>query len=435
MVIGGGIAGLTAARALADAFTEVLILDRDARSGPDPRPSVPQGAHPHILLTSGKAVLEQFFPEFGHAILSAGGVEIDWSRDLRYFDEGAFVAGGPRPMPMYLASRPLIEDVIGRLVDSRDPVERRFETQVVRPVEEEGTVTGVEIRRSRDVEFLAADLVVDATGRASRTPTWLSENGYVPPPTEQVTSHVRYSTIRVDRPSDDRRLIYAPPSPPRTRGGGAFPVEDDQWFVTLWGINGDEPPSDPEELTAFAETLPVDTLHTVVEAQTWRGSDVATYPYPSSRWQHYEHLHRFPDRFIVVGDAIASFNPIYGQGMSVATMQALLLHHALASDGQTIHPQSLFDDFTTTVETAWRFTIGGDFRFSGTVGPKPRGTTVFNRYVAAVLRTAHHDGAVADRFARVAMLEAPLWRLFHPWMWWRMMRKRAKTLTQKKIKR
>lgn len=415
VVVGSGVAGLVMARVLADAFPEVIVLERDPEPGPRPRAGVPQGHHPHILLTSGRAVLEELLEGFGEEVVAAGGVTIDWNRDLRYYDEGGFVTGGTSKMPMYLASRPLIERVVRDLVTDRPAVDIRYERRLIEFLPDgDGRVTGVAYRHGETTHDLSADLVVDATGRTSRTPSWLQENGFAKPPTDHVTVDVTYTTIQVDRDPADRRLIYLPPSPPRTRGAGAFPVEGDRWLLTLWGINGDAPPTDVDDIHEFVGGLPIDTFRTLLSEGARADAGIETYPFPSSRWHHYERLERVPDGLLVAGDAVASFNPIYGQGMSVAAMQALLVHRALAREETEIDVGRLYEEFLTTITTAWRFTVGGDHRFPGTRGPSPPGTTFFNRYVAQVLRAAHDDPAVADEFAHVAMMERPLNRLFRP---------------------
>lgn len=421
IVVGGGISGLVTARVLADAFERVVVCERGRYPDqPNPRRNVPQSEHPHILLTSGKAVLSDLFSEFDEALLSAGGLVIDWSSDLRYYEAGGYLASGPRRIPMYLSSRPLLEHVLRELLVTYPGVELCPETPVVGYLTDvdNSRVEGVAVPNGNRTHDHEADLVVDATGRTSRTPGWLVDHGYEEPPVQEVHIDMSYRTVSLDRPEDDRRLFFVPPSAPRTRGGGVFPIEGGRWIVTLYGMNGDAPSTEPDGFTDFAASLPVDDISGLLERRHWLDSEIKRYPFPASRWRHYEKLDRFPDGLLVVGDAIASFNPVYGQGMSVAAMQALLLHHALARDGSDVRAVNLFDEFVTAISTAWRFTVGNDVRFSGTDGPTPPGTALFTRYVDRLLRTAHRDGRVANQFAEIAMLERPLWRLFHPRLLW-----------------
>ncbi|MFB6374317.1 MAG: NAD(P)/FAD-dependent oxidoreductase, partial [Bradymonadaceae bacterium] len=220
-------------------------------------------------------------------------------------------------------------------------------------------------------ERVSADLVVDATGRTSRTPQWLAENGYERPRTEHAEIDVRYATVAVSRPPEDRRAILQVASHPNTRGCGVFPVEDDQWLVNVHGVHGDHPPTDREGLVAFAETLPISHAADLLTEREWTWEQPEYYPFPSNQRHHYEELTRFPDGLLTVGDAIASFNPIYGQGMSVAALEAVELHHALAAGGLDNLAQRFFDRTTDVVDVAWSMAVGADQQFPETTGPTP----------------------------------------------------------------
>jgi 2-polyprenyl-6-methoxyphenol hydroxylase-like FAD-dependent oxidoreductase len=269
---------------------------------------------------------------------------------------------------------------------------------------------------------MPADLVVDATGRCSRTPTWLQEHGYAAPAVDEVSVDLAYSTVLVDRPVDDRRAVVVMPSSPRTRGGVAIPVEGDRWQVTLCGVHGDSPPRDPAGLRDFAASLPIADLEAILDAHDRVSDDIAYYPFPSNLRRRYEDLEQFPDGLIVIGDGIASFNPIYGQGMSVAALEALLLHQELAAGGRDDLAARFFDRAGKLVDTAWLISVGADFEFPQTAGPKPRGTTLFNRYLSRLVRGAHSDSALADAFYRVLRMEQSPTALLRPGVAWRTLR-------------
>lgn len=151
----------------------------------------------------------------------------------------------------------------------------------------------------------------------------------------------------------------------------------------------------------------------------WRTDGIHHYPFPSNLRRRYETLDRFPEDFLVIGDAIASFNPIYGQGMSVAALEALHLHHSLAADGREELAERYFNRIEDTVDMAWNLAVGSDHQFPQTVGTKPPGADVLNWYLSRLLRKAQTDPVLSDAFLRVQMMEKPPNSLLHPAMVWR----------------
>ncbi|WP_440990833.1 FAD-dependent oxidoreductase [Haloarchaeobius baliensis] len=425
VVVGASMAGLVAARTLADAFDRVTVLDRDPLADdPVTRRGVPQGHQPHVLLEAGRATLADLLPGFGEELLSNGGLVLDWTEDLVHYEDGGYLAPGPTRRPMYAASRPLFEAVTRRCLAAVDGVRLRPACRFVdyQLADDGTTVDGVVVASAREhgergddaSTTLPADLVVDATGRTSRTPTWLAEHGYERPPEQEVDVGVRYATAVVDRPAGDRRAFFVPPTPPRTRGGGAFPVEGDRWLVTLQGVHGDDPPTDPEGLREFAASLPVDHLARLLDEREWVGDGVEGYPFPSNRRRYYEELDRFPDGLVVLGDAVASFNPVYGQGMSVAALEALVLHHALADGGLDGLGPRFFDRASEVVDVAWSMAVGSDLGYDATEGSQSLPESLFTRYLARLVRTAQDDGVVADAYGRVVTMEEPPTSLLSP---------------------
>lgn len=423
VVVGAGIAGLCTARILADSFGEVTVIDRDPLPDePVARQGVPQSRHIHLLLEGGRATLEDLFPGFGEDVLSAGGVTHDAARDVGFYMDGDFLANGPRQRPVYAATRPLYEQIVRRRVAALDGVNLRPNCQFTEYVVDESgtTVAGIVVNpKDGTTEEIAADLVVDATGRTSRTPNWLDENGYTSPVIDEVQVNVTYSSIFVDRPADDRRGIVVLPSPEHPRGGTFAPVEGHRWVMTLWGVHGEDPPTDPDKFADFAASLPVPHLKQMLDEHERLTDDIAHYPFPSNLRRRYEDLHRFPEGLVVVGDGIASFNPIYGQGMSVAAFEAIQLHHALVENGLKDLARRYFDRVAETVDIAWNLAVGSDHQFPETEGPKPRGTDILNWYLSRFVQRAHTDGELWDDFFRVQMMEIPPTALFRPRNIWR----------------
>lgn len=426
VIVGASLAGLSAARVLADGFEEVIVIDRDhLPEAAVPRKGAPQTSHPHVLLEAGRATLEDFFPGFGEDVLAEGGLMVDSGTKMKHFDQGGYMAETQTRLPTYCASRPLFEYVIRHRVREIENVQLRGNHQFTDYLTDSDTtaVTGVTLREGDGSETtVPADLVVDATGRTSRTPQWLERHGYDAPPVDEVRTDVTYSSIRIERPPDDRRLFFVPPSAPRTRGGGLIPIEGDRWEVIVQGVHGDTTPTDPDRFVDFIESLPIAELGQLVRSQTWVSGGIEHYPYPSSIRRRYEDLDRFPANLVVTGDAIASFNPINGQGMSVAALDALQLHHTIGGGGLDDVARRFFDRAADTVDIVWQMSVGADFEFPQTTGPKPRGTDLFNRYMDRFIRKAHSDPVLSEVFLRVMRLEKPPTALLQPRIVWRVLR-------------
>ncbi|WP_458210184.1 FAD-dependent oxidoreductase [Haladaptatus sp. NG-SE-30] len=428
VVVGASMAGLLAARVLADSFEAVTIIDRDPLPDePIARRGVPQSNHIHILLEAGHSTLEDLFPGYGEELLSAGGLVIDGARNVNFFIEGDFLADRPRRIPLYCATRPLYEQIARRCVADIDSIQLRGNCQMTDYLVDDAgaTVEGVVVRpveTGGKTEELSAELVVDATGRPSKTPNWLDSHGYTPPPVDEVHIDLAYSTILIERPTDDRRSFVVTPTPPVARGGGVNPVEGDRWLMTLFGMHGDYPPAEPEELIDFAAKLPDPHMKRLLDEHPRTSDDIIHYRFPANIRHRYEELDRFPGGLVVIGDAIASFNPIYAQGMSVAALEAVILHHTLSAGGREDLALRFFERAEKTIDIAWNMAVGSDHQFEETTGPKPRGSDFVNRYLSRLLRKAHTDAVLSDAFFRVLMMEQPPNSLLRPRTAWRVLR-------------
>lgn len=416
VVLGAGFAGLCTARVLADYFTQVVVLERDSfPESPRPRRGVPQGPHAHTLFPAGAKVLEDLLPGYGDDLLAAGGVENDSGSDWNYhYESGGVRADTPSRISNLNATRPLFEQVLRRRVAELSPVEIRASHQFVRYVttETDSTVVGVRVRNATgEEERIAADLVVDATGRTSKTPRWLEHNGYSAPPKREMRVDVAYSTGYIERPPDDVRGIIV------EDGGesvGLTPVEDDQWQFWLTGRGEDHPPTDPDAMERVARGFGVSTVEEILDELEWRHTDVDHYRFPSNVRYHYEDLDRFPDGLVVMGDAIASFNPVFGQGMTVATLEALVLHHVLAETDLDSLARRFFQRVEPVVDLPWFMVTAVDSDFSSSSGSVPAGADSYMEYQAQVRQTATADGEVAEALLRMAQLERPLSSLLQP---------------------
>ena len=423
VVIGASMAGLLASRVVADGFQTVTLVEKDSLPDePTVRNGVPQGRHSHLLLDAGRVTLEDLFPGYGEDLVAAGGLVPDASKDLHHYTEGDFLATGSEYLPLYTATRPLFEQLVRDRVVEHDSIELREACQFIdyRFDAGETAVEGVEVRESgAATSDLDADLVVDATGRQSRTPAQLEVHGYAKPPLDEVEVDVGYSTVMLERPTDQREIVFVEASAERQRGAITFPVEDGRRIVTLLGFHGDYPPGDMGALVDFAASLPVEYFERLLDTRRRVSDGIERARFPAHRRHRYETLDRFPDGLVVIGDAICSFNPVYGQGMTVAALEALTLHHVLFSGTHDDLAQRFFDDATTAIDTAWNIAVGSDFEYPQTTGPKPRGTRFFNWYLAQLLQTAHADGTLRDAFYRVLGMEKRPTSLLHPSVAWR----------------
>lgn len=426
VVVGGSMAGLCASGVLDDWFEEVVVLERDQfPEEPIIRDGAPQTSQPHALLEAGRQALDNIFPGFSDAVENAGGLLLDAGSVLEWYDQGGVVTEPESELPQFYASRPLFEHVVREQVRDLPDVHLRGECHLISYEHDSARnrVTGVQFRDETGTDTsMDAELVVDATGRTSRTPDWLADHGYPSPEVQEVEIDVTYSTTRIERPPDDHRGIMVAPEPDRPRGAAMLPVENGRWEVILQGIHGERAPADRETFIEWTEELPVDGIATAVREQEWV-SDIQRYPFPSSTRRRYDNLERFPDGLVVTGDAIASFNPIYGQGMSVAAMDAVVIHQELADGIEQLGPR-VFDSTSEVIDEVWKLAVGNDFIFDETTGPKPFGTDIFNQYAARLIRRAHDDGTLAEAFLRVFRLERPATSLLHPRVLWRVFRPR-----------
>jgi 2-polyprenyl-6-methoxyphenol hydroxylase-like FAD-dependent oxidoreductase len=262
-----------------------------------------------------------------------------------------------------------------------------------------------------------ADLVVDCSGRNSRIAHDLAKSGLLDPPITRVGIDIGYSSFLMRRSPGDFEggFVACIDNPGSFRGGSVLPVEGDRWQVTLAGVHGDAPPTDEEGVRAFAASLPSPAVGQFVE-HCERLSEVASYRFPSSQRRHYEKAPQLLPGLVTLGDAASSFDPIYGQGMSSAALQAAALEDVAQSVGvlSPEFPQRFHRKAARVIDGPWRIAVGGDFGHPATVGPKPAGTAQLNGYVGRVVRAAHVSVPVARAFNRVLQLADPPTALLRP---------------------
>ncbi|MFC4943076.1 NAD(P)/FAD-dependent oxidoreductase [Pseudonocardia sp. GCM10023141] len=405
MVLGAGIAGLLAARVLADRFATVTVLERDGDSGAAPRRGAPQGAHLHGLLDGGRRLMEELHPGLTAQVVAAGAPQVEPLRDTRWYLHGRRLHPTGTGLVSLLASRPLLESVLRARTVALPGVRFTIGTATGLVAGPGGGVTGVLVREGPTI---TADLVVDATGRGSRSPDWLAALGHDRPVEQRVDVDLGYATRYYRRrPGDmDGRLGVTVSTVPRSRGGGAIAVEGERWLVTLAGILGDTPPVDPAGFTTFAATLPVPDIHDLIAAAEPLG-DPLPYRFRGSRWRRYDGATTVPAGFVAIGDAVCSVNPLYAQGMSLAAQQVRVLQQQLIGPGP-LDPRAFHGAAARPCRQAWEIATRADLALPEVAGTRRVPARILDAYVRRVQLVAHRDPAVARAFLRVAnLVDAP----------------------------
>lgn len=423
VVLGASMGGLLAARALADFFDTVTLVERDVLpDGPAQRRGVPQGRHAHGLLSGGLDALAELFPGLPEDLAADGATVLEGENlsliSLTFGGHTLNLDRQPsRPIASYLASRPFLEAHVRdrvRAIDNIDILDGHDAVELL--MNDTRRVTGVLVadRDGGTGEAIAADLIVDAMGRAGRTPAFLESAGFGRPTEDRVEVKVAYSSqlLRFGDTSPRDRLTLVGAIPERPYGGSLFAYEDDTWLLTTAGMNGHEPPADLAGMIAFIEDLfPAETIAALRGAQPLES--VATFRYPASVRRRYERMARFPDGLLVFGDAICSFNPVYGQGMSVAALEALALRDCLSRGADDLGRRFL-RAAAGCVNTAWQMASGADLALPQIPGHRPVSVRVSNWYTQHVLAAAESDPVVTEAFFRVMNLIDPPSRLVHP---------------------
>lgn len=429
VVIGASMGGLLAARVLADRFDQVTIVDRDdLPDGAASRKGVPQGRHAHGLLASGEQVLRDLFPGLMEDLVSAGAQCVT-VRQARWWQYGGYRIGCTAPDGTFL-TRPLLEAEVRQRVLSRPNVTLQRAAAYGLDVAD-GQVTGVVTGDADGQGRLPAQFTVDASGRGSRVANWLAAAGYPEPPVARVHMDMTYATRLYRRTAGrlpDGTWIVTISDPDRSkRLAVAFPIEGDRWIVTLAGFHGDNAPADDAGYLAFAESLPTDEVAGIIRDEEPAGEIVA-HRLPSSQWRHFEKVNSHPARFLALGDAICSFNPIYGQGMSTAALQAVALGTCLDRYGPAAEglPRRFYHAAAKIIANPWAVAAGGDFCYPQTTGPKPPLVGPLNQYVKKAVIAAQHDPAVAAAIYQVQNLLAPPPSLMKPPVMMRVLRSSRK---------
>lgn len=419
VVLGASMAGLLSARVLAGVYRRVTIVERDPLpEGSLDRKGVPQARHAHALLARGVQVLNELFPGLLDK-MAADGVPQNRGADQTWSEFNGHVmcrTGALRDHPNFQPSRPYLEARIREEVRGMPNVVIRDDCAALGPVASASRdrVTGVRVASGGGLEeILVADLVVDATGRGGRAPTWLRELGYDAPEEEDLAVDLMYTSRRVRlRPGalGSVRLVLIATTPQRPRGILLVEQEHDHFTMTVGGYAGHHAPTDHEGFLAYSESVAPEFVSTALRDAQWL-DDPRQHRYPASRRRYYERLRRFPAGLLVVGDAMCSFNPLFGQGMTVATLEAVTLRDILAAGRDNLAGR-YFAAAGKHIDAPWQMAVSSDRAQLGL--PQPVAERIAGGYVRRLQAAAAHDPVLAAQFFYVVGLLKPPAALFKP---------------------
>jgi 2-polyprenyl-6-methoxyphenol hydroxylase-like FAD-dependent oxidoreductase len=420
VVAGASMAGLLAARALSVHFDQVTIVERDELPrGPEARKGVPQGRHVHVLLLRGHSVLENLFPGITEELRAAGALTVNGGREIAWYHAGDWRTRYDSDLWLLALSRPLLESHVAARVLALPNVKLLESARIQGVQTESGSVTGVLVAEDGQNHAIAADLVVDATGRGSAAANWLTQLGCEPVPVDLIPAQVTYSTCAFTRPErgpDWQAMIVANPEAKRT--GFAFAVESNRWLMTLASLLDEPYPEDHKAFLAFAKSLPVPDLYEALRDLQPHAAPVR-YRFGGSQRRRFERLKSVPAGLIAVGDAVCSFNPVYGQGMTVAALEAELLGRILteAKANQGLDAgfsRRWYQCISKIIDLAWQGVLIEDFRLPELADRRPASLRPLQWYMQRVHHATHRSAAVTDQFYRVISFLDPPAALFSP---------------------
>lgn len=393
IIIGGGMAGLLASRVLSEHFDEVIVIEKDyykKRSG------IPQANHPHILLARCREILIELFPDIEDKLLSKGANKIDFIKDARVRFPTGWSLNFESDLYTFTCSRYLLESVILDEITRYKNISILERKKVKGLIMEDNKVTGIRL----DNDIIKGDLIVDASGRNSLTAKWLEERG-LKIKVSRVNSYIGYATkiVELDEEPEWKSMVIFPKPNYNTRMGVMLKIENNKWMVGALGINKNYPPTDDYGFLDYLNRLEDNSIYNLVKnART--SSKIYGYREIGSRMYHYEKI-KMPKNLIVIGDAVTSLNPIYGQGITISAITSLLLHN--------YNDLSIQKKILKVSKFPWLLGTSEDLRFELTEGCKPNIITNFLQwFIHSLMLLSTKDREVAEKFAKsIQMVEEP----------------------------
>jgi len=422
VVIGGGMAGMLAAAALSE-YADVTVVERDVLpDGPEPRKGLPQARHVHVVWSGGARAMEELLPGVTDGWLTAGARRISLPTGLVSMQPRGWFRRWPEMQFMIACSRDLLDWVVRERVARNARVTVLPRTELLGLEGDARRVTGVRVRTAGGKEsVLAADLVVDAAGRGSRAIKWLDELGVSPAPMEEVDSGLAYASriFRAPEGTEDYPLVNVQsdarqPVPGQTTT--IVPIEGGRWLVTLSGTRGGQPTGSAEEFETFARGVRHPVVGELI-AHAEPLSDVFVTRSTVNRRHLFEKVKDWPEGFVAIGDSVATYNPVYGHGLSVAAQGAVAMRELLAEYGIATPrlARRVQRAVARPVSTAWDLATGTDILYPDAIGEQPGLTDkLLGRYIDRLMLTATARPLVTQAFFDVVTLSKPLSALVQP---------------------
>jgi 2-polyprenyl-6-methoxyphenol hydroxylase-like FAD-dependent oxidoreductase len=415
VVLGAGIAGLATAQVFSKHFSKVTVLERDLLPAqPATRSGTPQAPHAHALLAGGLQALQSLFPDFECDLENAGAMRTRAGKGIR-LERPGFDPFPSRDLGFdtFFMSRPLLESVARRCVQQSSNIEIRTRHRATEIVASPATLRAEAVRCDMDDGrgvTIDADFVVEATGRGSLTLQLLDRLGLEKPEETEIGIDQAYSTIIVERPEGRATswagVMFLPSAPASSRSGFVFPIEKQQWILSIGGNHGDAPPGDREGFLDFVKTFRTSTIYDAVKSAR-QTADIVRFRLPASTRRHFERLESFPEGLLAIGDAVCRFNPVFGQGMSVAAKEAVILRRLLQEDVPMDQlAKQFFAAIQPIIDTPWGV-AQTDFVYPATRGARPADFEQRIQYNTALTKIAAQDPEVHKLLTQVQHLLKP----------------------------
>ncbi|MFH6942763.1 NAD(P)/FAD-dependent oxidoreductase [Flavobacterium sp. FlaQc-50] len=425
VVIGGSMAGLVTARVLSKHFRNVTIIEKDkVNDKPETRKGQPQTRHIHLVLAQAMNILLGYFPSLKKELIEAGALELDVCNDYNWYSYGGYKKKGVTGITALTMTRELLEYHVKKHVLSIGNITILDETKALEMKMKDENVYALVLEKAGEKQLINTDFVVDASGRGTRAYKWLEQHGYATPEETKIKIDIMYVTILLERkeiPQGKKAEVisYTPDAPNEKLGAVLMPIEENRWVLTLIGMRGVEPPQNDEELLKFLKGLPISGLYdTVSEAK--RLTDFLVFKCPHSIRRHYEKLKKFPGSYVVLGDAVSNFNPMYAQGMASSICQAKVLDEVLTiipANDKVFKPH--IKKVNDVIEDFWTAGSYEDFKYPETEGEKPVGLKMVNGYMKALQKAANKDTELFKEILEVAGYLKSGKTLFRPKIMWK----------------
>lgn len=438
IVIGGSITGLLASHILANHFQQVTIIERDTYPlDPKPRSGVPQSRFLHVLLQRGQLILEELFPGLIDELVSYGAPLLNDAQDICFFSQYGTAKKEASPIRTISPTRGLLDWSIRQRLLQRSNIQFLDGCQVTSLVStpDQTGIGGVHLQTADGDQTMMANLVIDASGKTSKAPQWLQMLGYKAPSETFLDAHIGYVHRMYERPANPavewQAAVVWPSLPDQTRSAILFPVEGDRqghgaakrWLVGLGGAAPDYPPTNAAEFLDYARSLPTPEIYNAIK-DAKPLSDPYMYRGNENRLRAYEKLAVYPENFLVMGHAACAFNPVYGQGMTMAAIESQILDRALSQLPDVPRPgwcRKIQKQFAKAEQIPWSMATEMDQQYIKRNQAHSFGDRFSYWYQSQLLALITQDTAVYERMMRVNhMLDKPN-HLFSPVLLWKML--------------